>query len=313
MTNTRLSQVGLLLLLPGLLGVDLLQSRNRATEAGNQRFTAGKPEEALAEYDRAAQKLSGDPGVQFNRGAALYALSRFDEAAEAFLRATEAKAQDRKAAAFYNLGNSYYQAKKWKEATAAFKKALAYDPADTRAKWNLELALRKKNEEEKNDKNNDKDQKNDKNDKDQKEDKKGDKQDEQASKDNKDGKDDQNKDPGDKGDKDPPEQKDKQDQDKQAGQDPKQEQQEQQDQKNQQDQQQAKQDQQKPPEPGEKPQPPPSQAKQGDKPKDEARRPTHDGREMEAILDNLERSPKALEQELARMRASQRRAPAKDW
>jgi hypothetical protein len=34
---------------------------------------------------------------------------------------------------------------------------------------------------------------------------------------------------------------------------------------------------------------------------------------MEAILDNLEKSPKALEQELARLRAFQRRPPAKDW
>lgn len=310
MTSRRLSGVGLVLLLPGLLGVDLLQSKNRATEAGNQRFTAGKPEEALAEYDRAAQKLPGDPGVQFNRGAALYALSRWDEASEAFLRATEAKAPERKAAAFYNLGNSYYQAKKWKEATAAFKKALAYDPADTRAKWNLELALRKKNEE---DKNNDKNEKNDKNDKDQKEDKKGDKQDQQAkndkNQDNQDGKDDQNKDPGKNDDKN---QNDKPNQDQQAGQNPKQDQKDQEPPPAPEDQQ-AKQDPQKPPAPGEKPQPPPGQAKQADKPKDDAPRPAQDGRELEAILDNLERSPKALEQELARMRAAQRRAPAKDW
>ncbi|HEY0707373.1 MAG TPA: tetratricopeptide repeat protein [Polyangia bacterium] len=303
----------LLLLTPGLLGVDLLQSRNRATETGNQRFTAGKPEEALAEYDRAAAKLPNDPGVQFNRGAALYALSRWDEAAEAFLRATEAKPADRKAAAFYNLGNAYYQAKKWKEATAAFKKALAYDPADMRAKWNLELALRKKTED---DKNNDKNEKNDKNDKDQKEDQKEDKKGDQQAKDDKKGGED-------KGDKPQDNQKDQQAQDK-PGQDQQQDQQKdpQQDQKKDpqsdkpqpdQQEQQAKQDQQKPPEPGQKPQPPPGQAKQGDKPKDEGPRPAQDGRELEAILDNLERSPKALEQELARMRASQRRAPAKDW
>jgi hypothetical protein len=34
---------------------------------------------------------------------------------------------------------------------------------------------------------------------------------------------------------------------------------------------------------------------------------------MEAILDNLERSPKELEQELARLRALNRKPPAKDW
>ena len=35
--------------------------------------------------------------------------------------------------------------------------------------------------------------------------------------------------------------------------------------------------------------------------------------EVDAILDNLEKSPKALEQELARVRARHRRPPAKDW
>jgi len=34
---------------------------------------------------------------------------------------------------------------------------------------------------------------------------------------------------------------------------------------------------------------------------------------VDAILDNLEKSPKALEQELARVRAMNRRPPAKDW
>jgi Ca-activated chloride channel family protein len=290
----------LLALLPALLGIDVLQSRNRATEEGNARFKAGKAEEALADYDKAAAKLPNDPGVQFNRGAALYSLSRWDEAAEAFLRATEAKVPTRKASAFYNLGNSLYQAKKFKEAAAAFKKSLAYDPADPRAKWNLELALRKKADEEKNqDKN--KDSKDDKG----KEKDSKDKDDKQAQKDDKQDKDkgDQGKDKGDKPNSpkpnEPPQDKPPE-QDKQAQQDP------------------AKQDPSQPPAQGQKPpekppEKPPGGQGQAQQPPPKDGKPTGDSREIEAILDNLERSPKSLEQELARLRAAQRRPPAKDW
>ena len=290
------------LLLPGLLGIDVLQSRNRATEAGNAAFKAGKAEDALGEYDKAAAKLPTDPGVQFNRGTALYSLSRWDEAAEAFLRATEAKAPERKASAFYNLGNALYQSKKFKEAAAAFKKSLAYDAGDPRAKWNLELALRKKADEEKNkDQNKDdkKDQgkpdpqaKNESQKDDKKDDKKGDNGDDKGNKPN-------SPKPPDK--PEPP--KDKPE-DKQAQQDP------------------AKEDQNKPPAQGQKPpekppEKPPGQGQQAKQqppdPNDKQPKPGSDSREVEAILDNLERSPKSLEQELARLRAAHRRPPAKDW
>jgi Ca-activated chloride channel family protein len=303
-----LTLLGAVLLLPALLGVDVLQSRNRATEAGNAHFKAGKAEEALGEYDNAAAKVPADPGVQFNRGAALYSLSRWDEAAEAFLRATEAKAQERKALAFYNLGNSLYQAKKFKEAAAAFKKSLGYDPGDPKAKWNLELALRKKaDEDKKDDKKDDKDKNADKNKDDKKDQGKEDKNKDKQAKndgqkndkaddkkgDNGDQKGDKSKPPEDKPENKPPEKPD----DKQAQQDP------------------AKEDQSKPPSQGQKPpeKPQGAQGQQGKPPPDKDGKPGADSREVEAILDNLERSPKSLEQELAKLRAAHRRPPAKDW
>jgi tetratricopeptide (TPR) repeat protein len=291
-TSAFTRATALLLALPLLLGVDVLQSRNRATEDGNQRLKSGKPEEALAEYDKAAKELPNDPGVQFNRGNALYALSRFDEASEAFLRATEAKARDRKAAAFYSLGTSYYQAKKWGEAVAAFKKSLAYDPTDLRAKWNLELALRKKTDEDKNgDKNKDKNANNDKNKKDDKDNKDKPNQD----------KDDKNKTAEDdkKGnDKSDEQRKNEQDGDKKPP-----------EQQNEQAKEEAKKDEKKN-ESGK------SQQAQNDKgagKPPEQPRPGTDPREVEAILDNLEKSPKSLETELAKVRAAQRRPAAKDW
>jgi Ca-activated chloride channel homolog len=310
----------LLAALPLWLGIDLLHSRDKAVEEGNVQMKAGKPEQALGRYDDAVKRLPEDPGVHFNRGAALYGLSRGEEAAQSFLQATEAKAPDLKGAAFYNLGNAFFQAKKYGEAVEAFKKALAYNPGDQRAKWNLELALRnRKDQEDKNEKNKDDKNKQSKDDQKKQNDQKG----EQKQADDKDqqAKHEPEK-PGDesKGDQ----------QDNKDGQN-----------KNKQDQQADQKDQQKPPE--QKPQQarndpkqPPEDKGQGkpeqqdkqdqkDKPPQASNQP-HKGQtgnkgkppppdmaEVDAILDNLEKSPKALEQELARVRAMNRRPPAKDW
>ena len=223
-----------LALSPALFGFDPLRSRNGEIEQGNALLKGGSAEEALKHYDKAVGALPAEPGAHFDRGAALYALQRFDEAGQEFLRATEAKDGALKAQAFYNLGNAFFKKEKFKEAIEAYKRTLALDPRDERAKWNLELALRKQEEQKK------KDQDKDKQDKDK----------------DKDKKDDQKKDQDKKDDR-------KQDEQKNDA---------------------AK-------------QPPPPASEQ----------------EMNAVLDNLERSPKDLEKERARLRAIRRRPPARDW
>ncbi|HVR64507.1 MAG TPA: tetratricopeptide repeat protein, partial [Polyangia bacterium] len=159
-----------LALAPFLVGFDWLQSKNRDAEQGNAAMKAGKAEDALAAYDRAAAKLGNDPALRFDRGTALYGLSRYEEAAQEFLRATEAKDGSLKASAFYNLGNAFAKANKFKEAIEAYKRSLALDPRDQKAKANLELALRQLKEEEKKKQQDDKnkDNKDDKNKKDDK-------------------------------------------------------------------------------------------------------------------------------------------------
>jgi Ca-activated chloride channel homolog len=246
---------------PLLCGFALLEKRDVEVEAGNAALKAGKAEDALAHYDKAIAKLPTDPGAHFDRGAALYALSRFDEAGQEFLRATEAKDSALKASAFYNLGNAFFKKDKFKEAVEAYKRSLGLNPA-LPAKWNLEIALQKQKEDEKKKKD---DQK--------KDDKKDDQKKDDQKKDDK--KDDQKKDDQKKDDK-----KDDQKKDDKSGQ---QDQKKDQNQKDQAD------------------QPPP---KPGDKPNEQ---------QVDAVLDNLERSSKDLEKERARARAVRRAPPARDW
>jgi Ca-activated chloride channel family protein len=248
----------LVALSPLMAAWEPLRSRNGEIEQGNTLLKSGNAEEALKHYDKAAAALPGDPGVRFDRGAALYALSRFEEAGQEFLRATEAKDGALKAQAFYNLGNAFFKKEKFKEAVEAYKRTLALDPRDERAKWNLEIALRKEQQQKDKDKDKDKN-KDDKKDQDKK-------------------KDDQKKDDKNKDDK-------KKDQDQKKPDEQKKDEPKPQDQKDQ-----KKPDEQK----GEK-QPPP------------------DEQQMGAVLDNLERSPKDLEKERARLRAVRRAPPARDW
>ncbi len=194
---------------PLLCGFGLFEKRDGEIEAGNAALQAGKADDALLHYDKAVKKLPTEAGTHFDRGAALYALSRFDEAGEEFLRATEAKDPALKASAFYNLGNAFFKKEKFKEAVSAYTRSLGLKPDDKQAKWNLEIALRKQKDKDDKDKK-DQDQK-DKN-KDQKKDDKKDDKDKNKDQKKDDKKDDQKKDQ-DKQDK--QDQKDKQDQQKQ--------------------------------------------------------------------------------------------------
>jgi Ca-activated chloride channel homolog len=257
-------------------GLGLLESKNAEVEQGNAALKAGKADDALAHYDKAIAKLPADAGAHFDRGAALYALSRFDEAGQEFLRATQAPDAKLKADAFLNLGNAFFKKEKFKEAALAYKRALALRAGDQTAKWNLELALAKQKEEEKK-----KQDKKDQN-KDDKKDQDKDKQDKKDQKDQKDKQDD-------KKDQDKKDQNKKDQKDKDKKQDQKQDEKSEKDKQNQQ-----QQDQQKDKQP---------------QPQKEAA----DQQQVEAVLDNLERSSKDLEKARARLRAVRRRPPAKDW
>ncbi len=251
--------LSVLLLAPFLCGFSILEKRDAEIEAGNAALKAGKAEDALAHYDRAVKKLPADAGAHYDRGAALYALSRFDEAGQEFLRATEAKEPGLKESAFYNLGNALFKKEKYKEAVAAYTRALGLRPDDKPAKWNLEIALKKQKEEE--------DKKKDQQDQNKKDQNKNDQNQKQANQDQ------------------PKDQQKDQPKDQKPEQNPEQKQ--------------AQNDQ-----------------KKNDKPQDQKQpqpKPQDDKQQVEAVLDNLERSAKDLEKERARVRAVRRAPPERDW
>jgi len=119
--------------------------------AGERHYARGEYAEARDAF-RAALVRDSSARLEYNLGAALYRLERYEEAARAF-RAAAARAETpaRRQRSLYNLGNAMVRAAEERpteaepllEAVAAYEAALDLDPADGDAKWNLELALRR--------------------------------------------------------------------------------------------------------------------------------------------------------------------------
>lgn len=107
----------------------------------NQQF-----EEASQRLDRAQSLEPENPQISFNAGTGRL-LAGEPEKAQALL---EESAQDPAwlTSASYNLGNSYLEAEAPAAAVEAYKRALRADPTHQGAKFNLELALRQLEQQE---------------------------------------------------------------------------------------------------------------------------------------------------------------------
>ncbi|WP_025743692.1 tetratricopeptide repeat protein [Aquimarina pacifica] len=154
--------------------------------ANNLLVTDGNFPKAEGEYRKAIAKNPVDAIPKYNLGNAYYGSEKYDEATQRYKEAAEnATTKLEKHKAFHNQGNTYMEQKKYKEAVESYKNALRNNPKDNETRYNLALAKKmleqqeKENEQNKDDKNQDKDQdkdqeNEDKKEGDDKEDKKGD-------------------------------------------------------------------------------------------------------------------------------------------
>jgi Ca-activated chloride channel homolog len=117
---------------------------------GQQLYEAGKYLEAYEAYQRVLRQ-EGGPAVRYNTGNTLYRLRQYTDAAKTWREALNA-APAQKENAFYNMGNAYVRAAQdanalsryLDRAVEAYEEALRLDPSDKEAKWNLEVALRRR-------------------------------------------------------------------------------------------------------------------------------------------------------------------------
>ena len=174
---------------------------------GNKLYEQKRYKEATDAYQHALIKNPGyTPGL-FNLGNSMYQQKQYEGARKVMEATAKAeKDKDGKAAANYNIGNTYMQEQKWDDAINAYKQALRNNPQDADAKYNLSYAQAMLKKQQGGGKDKNKDKKNDKNNQDKDKDKQDNKEDKQdQSKDNQDknNKQDQNKDKQDKQDQKP--------------------------------------------------------------------------------------------------------------
>lgn len=123
----------------------------REARSGSRLYHSGRYAEAHQAFQQAFS-VSGDPALQYDLGVALYRLKRYEDAAKSF---REAAAVPRlRQRSYYNLGNAYVRASEeapekdepLRQAILAYEEALRLQPADSAAKWNLELAIQRRGE-----------------------------------------------------------------------------------------------------------------------------------------------------------------------
>ncbi len=127
---------------------EALASTHGDVDAGVAAYKSGDNEAALTSYAAAEADLGERPEIHFNKGLALLAKDDKENARKAFEHGTESEYSAVAASAEYELGNLELDAEAFDAAIERFIKCLKLQPDHANAKWNLELALLKKQQKE---------------------------------------------------------------------------------------------------------------------------------------------------------------------
>ncbi len=131
----------------------LLYNPVERTEEGAAALEASAPEAATEALDTALRLNPSSDKARYNAGTAHLLATDKDKAAPLLEAAALSADKALSARAFYNLGNSRLEGQDpdLKGAVEAYKESLRRDPASADAKFNLELALRRLQEQQKKD------------------------------------------------------------------------------------------------------------------------------------------------------------------
>lgn len=151
MKNSRFFQ-GLILAFVLLLPLwSIAQSDKTFIRQGNRDYVDGKYSEAEISYRKALDKNPINTKAQFNLGDAMYAQEDFEKAAEVFSKTNmEKTTAEQKSEVYYNYANAMLKAGKLNESIEGYKQALRHNPTNQEARYNLEYARQKSQEQQQN-------------------------------------------------------------------------------------------------------------------------------------------------------------------
>ncbi|MDD8017375.1 MAG: tetratricopeptide repeat protein [Bacteroidota bacterium] len=116
---------------------------------GNHLYEKNQYSDAEAEYRKSLEKDKDLMEGSYNLGNAVYKQHRFDEAVQNYNQALS-KTNDKttQSQLYYNMGNSYLDAKQYQESINAYKNSLKLNPQDDDAKYNLSYAYKMLNQQQ---------------------------------------------------------------------------------------------------------------------------------------------------------------------
>jgi len=129
-----------------LLAASPFEAEQPEVRAGNEAIRAGDPAAALPRYDSAEREVGPRAEIDFDRGNALHAAGRPEEARSAWKKAADQAQAPLASRALQNTANALDQAGDQPGAIRALGEALRRDPANEDARYNLEVLLRRKAE-----------------------------------------------------------------------------------------------------------------------------------------------------------------------
>ena len=135
--------------LPSAASAGIFDAAEPNVAAGNHALSKGDAAAALGHYEKAIEAHPDSGEAWYDKGLALDALGRHEEAAEAFTQALARRRDSALGAKDYtNLGNALAAMNRVDDAMRSYRSALEIDPDDEVARQNLEVMLRRKQQQE---------------------------------------------------------------------------------------------------------------------------------------------------------------------
>lgn len=170
MYSIKYINIALVFVLALISFVSVAQSTKKLVRQGNSQYEDGNFSEAEVQYRKA---LTDNPNYykgKFNLGDAMYEQENYEESGKIFNELAERQLEpEQKSGVYYNMGNSLMSEQKYQEAIEAYKNSLRLNPDDIEAKYNLEYARKKLQDQQQQQQNQDQDKDQDKDKQDQQE------------------------------------------------------------------------------------------------------------------------------------------------
>ena len=131
--------LGVILLAIGVSGV-MAGPAEDAVQTGNDAFSQGQYDEALAQYQISETESPESPKLDYNIANLMHEMGKYEEALDRYNGALDTQEAGLHANIHYNMGNTYYRMGDYTKAINSYTKALEANPDDMDAKLNLELA-----------------------------------------------------------------------------------------------------------------------------------------------------------------------------